>query len=223
MLSTRPQQQDQLCAATIWCSELGWAISVSQRPLQLHHWRGWVDLGTVLLSTYHKKEQALIFVVHDCLQGLLREYAPFCLKAYYDKDSRKAFCQAQLWTEPYNNMMARLAAQQQKDGGVLATTAAVVQALLVSTGLTEQEGDASSAGPASEGATAGASARASSASGGLQQSPAGLTTTMDTDASWPASRWRCSFSCFSQVAGRCTDTLVLCAAGVVCRLVGVGT
>lgn len=110
--------------------------------------------------------------MHDCLQGLLREYAPFCLKAYYDKDSRKAFCQAQLWTEPYNNMMARLAAQQQKDGGVLATTAAVVQALLVSTGLTEQEGDGSSGGAAGESAAAGASARASSASGGLQQSPA---------------------------------------------------
>jgi hypothetical protein len=111
------------------------------------------------------------FVAHDSLQGLLREFAPFCLKAYYDKDSRKAFCQAQLWTEPYNNMMARLAGQQ-KDGGGLATTAAVVQALLVSTGLTEQDGDDSSAGPASEGAAAGASARASSASGGLQQSPA---------------------------------------------------
>jgi hypothetical protein len=96
----------------------------------------------------------------------LREYAPSCLKSYYDKDSRKPFCQPQLWTEPYNNLMARLAAQQQQDGGALATTVAVVQALLVSTGLIGQD---------EEGSTAGAvrpPSRGNSSSGGPQQSPA---------------------------------------------------
>lgn len=105
--------------------------------------------------------------VAACLpQGLLREYAPSCLKSYYDKDSRKPFCQPQLWTEPYNNLMARLAAQQQQDGGALATTVAVVQALLVSTGLIGQD---------EEGSTAGAvrpPSRGNSSSGGPQQSPA---------------------------------------------------
>lgn len=97
-----------------------------------------------------------------CLQGLLREYAPFCLKSYYDKDTRKPFCQPQLWTEPYSNLMARLAAQQQQDGGALATTAAVVQALLASTGLAGQD----------EAGVAPPPTRGSSSSGGLQQSPA---------------------------------------------------
>lgn len=105
-----------------------------------------------------------------CLQGLLREYAPVCLKAYFDKDSRKAFCQPQLWTEPYNNLMAKLSSQHLQDGGVLATTAAVVQALLVSTGLTGQEEDSSSQGGAA--GQQAASIRSSSPSGPVQQSPA---------------------------------------------------
>lgn len=99
----------------------------------------------------------------------MKEFAPSCLKSLFDKDSRKSFCQPQLWTEPYNNLMARLAAQQQQqDGGVLATTAAVVQALLVTTGLTGQEDEAGSA--ASQPPTA--TPRSSSQSGGLQQSSA---------------------------------------------------
>jgi len=98
----------------------------------------------------------------------LKEFAPSCLKSLFDKDSRKSFCQPQLWTEPYNNLMARLAAQQQQDGGVLATTAAVVQVLLVSTGLTGQEDEPGSSATQPPTATP----RSSSQSGGLQQSSA---------------------------------------------------
>jgi hypothetical protein len=98
-----------------------------------------------------------------CLQGLLREYAPFCLKHYFDKDARKPFCQPHLWTEPYNNLMARLSAQSQQDGGMLATTAAVVQALLVSTGLTGQEEEGGSGG-------GGRPASAARAQGGVSSS-----------------------------------------------------
>lgn len=103
----------------------------------------------------------------------MRKYAPVCLKAYYDKDARKSFCQPQLWTEPYNNLMVRVQQQQQQqDGSALATTAAVVQALLASTGLAaaqdEEGGNNSSSGLSPTGG-----ARASgSQSGGLQQSPA---------------------------------------------------
>lgn len=118
------------------------------------------------------------FLAPSSLQGLLREYSPQCLKVYYDKDARKPFCQPRLWTEPYNNLMARLSAQHKQDGGVLATTAAVVQALLVSTGLTGQDEDSSSSNASSGGVrAAGASAspqpaRSSSVLGGLQQSSA---------------------------------------------------
>jgi hypothetical protein len=113
---------------------------------------------------------------HHCvavLQGLLRKYAPVCLKAYYDKDARKSFCQPQLWTEPYNNLMARLSQQQQQqqDGSVLATTAAVVQALLASTGLAaaqDEEGGNSSSGMSPTGTTR----TSGSQSASMQQSPA---------------------------------------------------
>lgn len=104
----------------------------------------------------------------------MREFAPFCLKSYFDKDSRKPFCQPQLWTEPYNNLMARLSAQQQQqDGGVLATTAAVVQALLVSTGLGGDEDNSSSGGGGGSMSPAAAvGSSTTSPSGALQPSPA---------------------------------------------------
>lgn len=74
------------------------------------------------------------------LQGLLTQYAPVVLRGYYERDSRQQFCQPNLWTEPYSNMMASLeASQQQQAGGVLATTAAVVQALLAGVGLAAEE------------------------------------------------------------------------------------
>lgn len=59
------------------------------------------------------------------------------LRGYYERDARQSFCQPNLWTEPYNNLMKGLGAQQQQQqqGGVGFTTAAVVQALLVSAGL----------------------------------------------------------------------------------------
>lgn len=105
-----------------------------------------------------------MLTVGGCLQALLREYAPFCLKQYFDKDARKPFCQPHLWTEPYNNLMARLSAQSQQDGGMLATTAAVVQALLVSTGLTGQEEEGASGGGARPASAASAHIGGSSSS-----------------------------------------------------------
>jgi hypothetical protein len=75
------------------------------------------------------------------VQGLLTQHAPVVLRGYYERDSRQQFCQPNLWTEPYSNMMAGLEAaqRQQQAGGVLATTAAVVQALLAGVGLTAED------------------------------------------------------------------------------------
>ncbi|WIA29294.1 hypothetical protein OEZ86_011799 [Tetradesmus obliquus] len=80
--------------------------------------------------------------------GLLTQYAPVVLRGYYERDARQQFCQPNLWTEPYSNMMAGLEAaqQQQQAGGVLATTAAVVQALLAGVGLAAEEDEESGNG-----------------------------------------------------------------------------
>jgi ubiquitin-protein ligase E3 C len=84
------------------------------------------------------------------VQGLLQAHAPTALRGLYERDARKSFCQPSLWTEPYSNMMARLQAAQpqQQEGGVLGLTAAVVQALLVSTGLTGQDEEGGGSGAA---------------------------------------------------------------------------
>lgn len=81
------------------------------------------------------------------VQGLLTQYAPVVLRGLYERDSRQAFCQPNLWTEPYTNLMTDLQGQQQRQqgGGMVATTAAVVQALLVQAGLTGEEEDSSTA------------------------------------------------------------------------------
>lgn len=79
----------------------------------------------------------LLLLLLSSSQALLREYGPVVLRGYYERDARHSFCQANLWTEPYLNLMAALAArQQQSQGGMVVTTAAVVQALLTSLGLT---------------------------------------------------------------------------------------
>jgi hypothetical protein len=96
-----------------------------------------------------------VSAVHCLLQGLLTQHAPVVLRGYYERDSRRQFCQPNLWTEPYSNMMGSLEAaqRQQQAGGVLATTAAVVQALLAGVGLTgedeEDNGNSGSSRPSS--------------------------------------------------------------------------
>jgi hypothetical protein len=94
----------------------------------------------VLLSVLLRRSAVCLLRCCWPVQGLLTQYAPVVLRGYYERDSRQQFCQPNLWTEPYSNMMASLeASQQQQAGGMLATTAAVVQALLAGVGLAAEE------------------------------------------------------------------------------------
>lgn len=83
-------------------------------------------------------------------QALLAAHAPAALRGFYERDARRPFCQPLLWTQPYHNLMARLASSSSLPGSdgaaggggsALAMTAAVVQALLVS--LAGDDGDSS--------------------------------------------------------------------------------
>jgi hypothetical protein len=106
----------------------------------------------------HQQQQLLTVKVLPATSAhgsaLLCEYCPVVLRGYYERDARQNFCQATLWVEPYNNLMASLEAQQQQQqqqrvqGGLVVTTAAVVQALLSSTGLTGNDDLNSSTLPA---------------------------------------------------------------------------
>jgi hypothetical protein len=115
--------------------------------MTLQVWRSRASLlhgcnKTVLCCTAHWHMCVEMGLLCNCLlQGLLSQHAPVVLRGYYERDSRQQFCQPNLWTEPYSNMMASLEAaqRQQQAGGVLATTAAVVQALLAGVGLTGED------------------------------------------------------------------------------------
>eukprot|EP00879_Flechtneria_rotunda_P015663 GHRR01016385.1.p1 GENE.GHRR01016385.1~~GHRR01016385.1.p1 ORF type:complete len:551 (+),score=226.29 GHRR01016385.1:426-2078(+) len=72
---------------------------------------------------------------------LVRQHAPVVLRGYYERDARQRFCQPNLWTEPYSNLMASLNAQHKQERSTVATTAAVVQALLVGVGLGSEDSD----------------------------------------------------------------------------------